>query len=414
MALTKQELERLKTGISKGYTQATLGAPEIDTISLEGDEVTKEGIREGYRQHLDELFRDCRKEVRRSSITHNALRDSASLHALNNAIRWMHYILDCRQARITDDNDFTLHKESDYKYTVNGQDGKPKYLLAHNSTGKWTCTCPGFKYRKQCKHVNALETLLQSSTTRLPQHLARVRQLEKSLSTWQERLDADPNNKIAQKNVEIRTAALEEAKKKAAEIEAMPKPTRHPRSEFLGVIPSIDKLFNGIAPYEIVGSWRRGKDTYKDVDILTPMTPGEWATLKDRITKDPNFGPAPGHTHADIGSEVIRGGYRNGDRVDYLDINRVPNKNEWGAWLLFRTGSAQFNIAMRGWLKKFGCSLNERGLIGPDGNVVASKTEEDIFNAIGIPFIEPKDREDSRKFYQEVKSLTQPAFLDNK
>lgn len=138
--------------------------------------------------------------------------------------------------------------------------------------------------------------------------------------------------------------------------------------------------------------------TYKDCDILTIMSPKEWKQLQERLEADPNFGPAPGRDRVDFGPEVIRGGYKNGDRVDYLDINRVPDPKEWGAWLIFRTGSQAFNIAMRGWLKSGGWKINERGLFNDKGELVARETEEEIFKAMGLPFIPPEQREDPSQF----------------
>lgn len=39
-------------------------------------------------------------------------------------------------------------------YTVEGSKGN-KYVVTSNSKG-WTCTCHGFQFRKQCKHVSEL------------------------------------------------------------------------------------------------------------------------------------------------------------------------------------------------------------------------------------------------------------------
>lgn len=410
--ITKEQIDKIKQGIAVGRLKAEQGIPEQEVLEVETDEWTKQGIREGYQQHFDQQFRDSVQEYKVARLRHKTLGDS-----IQHVKFCLHRVIDAynvRRAHIADALDFKLRKELPWKYSVDDLDGNHKYTITKSNSGKWSCSCTGFTYRHKCKHVDELMRQLNEGTgDRLPQHLARVRQLEKSLKVWEDRLNDPKYAKQAQKQVEARKQALDAAKKIAAEIEARPKPQRHDRSEFLGVVPLLDKLFDGLGKYEIVGSWRRGKDTYKDVDILTVMTPKEWATFKDRLQEDDNFGPAPGHTHPDFGDEVIRGGYRNGTRYDYLDVNRVPNPDEWGAWLLFRTGSAQFNIAMRGYLKKFGCGLNERGLIGPDGNVVASKTEEDIFSAIGIPYIKPEDREDARIFYQEVRKIDKPKFLEN-
>lgn len=307
-------------------------------------------------------------------------------------------------------DDYEFKKISPTEYSVD-ENGVHKYTIYKSVTGKWVCSCPGFKYRNRCKHIEQFDKILNQDSSRLPQHLARVRQLEKSLAIWQDRLNKNPNSKLFQSNVKTRQEALEKAKEIAAKIEALPKPQRHPREEFLGVIPLLDKLFEGLAEYEIVGSFRRGKSTYKDADILTVMNPNQWKKLAERLRKDPNFGPAPGHTHPDFGNDVIRGGYKNGDRWDYLDINRVTDPQNYGAWLLFRTGDAKFNIACRGWLKKFGCGLNEHGIKLPDGSYYNLPTEQAFFDWIGIPFIEPDDREGPRKFYQEVKSIIKPKGL---
>lgn len=37
---------------------------------------------------------------------------------------------------------------------VKGSTGKV-YLLERQPNGKWTCTCPGYQYRRFCKHTGA-------------------------------------------------------------------------------------------------------------------------------------------------------------------------------------------------------------------------------------------------------------------
>jgi hypothetical protein len=38
--------------------------------------------------------------------------------------------------------------------TVAGSNGKV-YTLERQPSGKWTCTCPGYQYRRFCKHTGA-------------------------------------------------------------------------------------------------------------------------------------------------------------------------------------------------------------------------------------------------------------------
>jgi hypothetical protein len=39
-------------------------------------------------------------------------------------------------------------------FTVNGSKGN-SYIVTRNSKG-WNCTCPGYQFRRQCKHVSEL------------------------------------------------------------------------------------------------------------------------------------------------------------------------------------------------------------------------------------------------------------------
>jgi len=67
-----------------------------------------------------------------------------------------------------------------------------------------------------------------------------------------------------------------------------------------------------------------------------------------------------------------------------------------GAGLLFLTGNAQFNITLRGLAKRKGMKLNRYGLYR-DGKLIASETEEDIFQALGMDYVPPKGRGSGEK-----------------
>lgn len=69
------------------------------------------------------------------------------------------------------------------------------------------------------------------------------------------------------------------------------------------------------------------------------------------------------------------------------------NDESFGAGLLFLTGSAALNIRLRSVAKGKGMKLNRYGL-WKDDKCIASKTEEDIFKALGMEFIDPKHRGD--------------------
>src|SRR5580693_2257056 len=75
---------------------------------------------------------------------------------------------------------------------------------------------------------------------------------------------------------------------------------------------------------------------------------------------------------------------------------RVVREHQLGAARLYFTGSKGHNIKLRQRALARGWTLNEYALSEVDGGkVVASETEEQIYQALGLPFIPPVLREDA-------------------
>jgi DNA polymerase (family 10) len=82
---------------------------------------------------------------------------------------------------------------------------------------------------------------------------------------------------------------------------------------------------------------------------------------------------------------------RRGLQVDL----RVVAPHQLGAALLYFTGSKSHNVKLRQRALARGYTLNEYALTALDGGaVIASETEEDVYRALGLPFIPPVLRED--------------------
>ena len=94
-----------------------------------------------------------------------------------------------------------------------------------------------------------------------------------------------------------------------------------------------------------------------------------------------------------MNAEVLK----RGDSIAQLTIKGVnvdlysATPEAWGALLLIRTGSAEHNIKLSQIALRKGMKLSHRGLI-KDGKVIAS-TEKEIFEALDLPYVEPKERE---------------------
>jgi DNA polymerase (family 10) len=132
------------------------------------------------------------------------------------------------------------------------------------------------------------------------------------------------------------------------------------------------------------GSLRRFSETIGDVDIL--VAAGDAAKVKGALLAMPLVDRVLGA--GDGKTSVVT---RRGLQVDL----RVVAKHQLGAALLYFTGSKEHNLKLRKRALARGWTLNEYALSELEGGkVIASETEEQIYAALGLPFIPPVLRED--------------------
>jgi DNA polymerase (family 10) len=139
-----------------------------------------------------------------------------------------------------------------------------------------------------------------------------------------------------------------------------------------------------------VGSLRRGCETCGDIDILaiggssTPLSPGD-PGLMERLIAYAKVDRVL--AHGDTRSSVrLQGGYQ-------ADLRLVPPESR-GAAMQYFTGSKAHNIVLRDRAMQRGFKLNEYGLFRTaDDSRAAGETEEDIYEALGLAWIEPELRE---------------------
>ncbi|AKF24857.1 DNA polymerase III [Sulfurovum lithotrophicum] len=141
------------------------------------------------------------------------------------------------------------------------------------------------------------------------------------------------------------------------------------------------KKFSGAEQVTVAGSFRRRKETVGDLDIL--------ATSKDPAKLIDYFVDYPGIkeivSHGDTRSTVIL----NSDlQVDL----RCVQAESYGAALHYFTGSKSHNIAVRIMARDMGMKVNEYGLF-KDGKRIAGATEAEMYEGVGLRYIEPELRE---------------------
>jgi DNA polymerase (family 10) len=141
----------------------------------------------------------------------------------------------------------------------------------------------------------------------------------------------------------------------------------------------------GISRVSAAGSLRRMKETVGDIDILACGKNG--AEIIRYFTRNPNAVRvlAEGETK---GSVVVRAA----GTERQVDL-RVVDESEYGAALLYFTGSKAHNIKLRGLAKDRGLKISEYGVFrGPKR--LASREEQDCYRVLKMPWIPPEMRED--------------------
>ncbi|PIR53805.1 hypothetical protein COU75_04130 [Candidatus Peregrinibacteria bacterium CG10_big_fil_rev_8_21_14_0_10_42_8] len=160
---------------------------------------------------------------------------------------------------------------------------------------------------------------------------------------------------------------------------------RFPREEVKEDVNLLIKTLQKVQKVQrcaVAGSFRREKETVGDIDILLVTTAAE--EVSDAIAALPIV-----RDIAVKGEKKISFDLHNGLRVDV----RLVKADQWGAALMYFTGSKEHNIAVRKVAIKKGWKLNEYGLFEGE-KVIASKEENDIYDALGLRFYEPKERID--------------------
>lgn len=137
-----------------------------------------------------------------------------------------------------------------------------------------------------------------------------------------------------------------------------------------------------IQEIEVAGSFRRRRETIGDLDIVAAASHPE-AVMK-QLTSFPAVERVIGS-----GETKTTVGFKDGLQVD---LRVVPHAS-FGAALMYFTGSKAHNIHLRRIAQNRELLLNEYGLFRGE-SVVASKTEEQIYRALKLPWIAPELRED--------------------
>ncbi|XP_054460620.1 DNA polymerase lambda [Anoplopoma fimbria] len=188
---------------------------------------------------------------------------------------------------------------------------------------------------------------------------------------------------------------------------------RMPREEATAIQNVLKDAAQAIDPGMVAmacGSYRRGKATCGDVDVLISHPDGK--SHKGIFSKVLQNLHDSGFLTDDLVSNE-----ENGEQKKYMGVCRLPGPgqrhrrldiivvpyNEFACALMYFTGSAHFNRSLRALAKTKRMSLSEHSLNKDvvrqgslkvyGGTPFATPTEKDVFSLLGIPYRQPHERD---------------------
>ncbi len=153
---------------------------------------------------------------------------------------------------------------------------------------------------------------------------------------------------------------------------------------------------------QYAGSLRRFQETIGDIDILATIKGIDSSSLMEHYLKYPKIFKVL--SKGDTKSSVI---LLSGIQVDL----RVVEDKSFGAALHYFTGDKQHNIKIRDLAKKRGLKISEYGVFEGE-KMVGGEHEEDIFKAVGLPFIPPELRRNDGEIEYALNNGEIPKLIE--
>ena len=167
-------------------------------------------------------------------------------------------------------------------------------------------------------------------------------------------------------------------------------------------IKDLLKTLDYVDRVEIAGSIRRMKETVGDIDVLVTTT--KPIEVMDFFT-----------TMKMVDDVVVSGPTKSTVRLKESGIDvdiRTFTDESFGSALMYFTGSKETNVELRRIAISLGYKLNEYGVFDSD-ELVAGTTEKEVFNSLGMDYIEPELRENTGEVQAAING-TLPELVDLK
>jgi len=163
-------------------------------------------------------------------------------------------------------------------------------------------------------------------------------------------------------------------------MQMVPQEVRHAREYLTSLKDQVEVILAKFGQYELCGSYRREKATSKDFDYVIACDKAAFNVLRTELEA--------------VGIKIATGkdGGMSGHLADVpIDIFR-SDPESFVTMVLWRTGSKENNIALATAAKAKGMQVLRDGVKMPDGTMIHPKTEQEVFDLVGLPYKKPSER----------------------
>ncbi|MDI6917346.1 MAG: DNA polymerase/3'-5' exonuclease PolX [Thermoplasmatales archaeon] len=167
------------------------------------------------------------------------------------------------------------------------------------------------------------------------------------------------------------------------------------------VVESLKKS-GDIEKISIAGSLRRKKETIGDIDILA-------------VSDNPEKIMSSFAGLENVKKILVKGRTKTSVMIGDIHADlRVVSRGSFGSALQYFTGSKEHNIKIRKIASDKGMKISEYGVFDRKTNKqIAGSTEEEVYNALSMSYIEPELREDRGEIEEAMKNKL-PKLIDEK
>lgn len=146
------------------------------------------------------------------------------------------------------------------------------------------------------------------------------------------------------------------------------------------------------ADWALGGSWRRKAPVIGDLDVMLVTPDGTFGDFRFPASfQAEEGGPqlARGNMHLVTEDQLLRAELGSTLHADFW----ACKPEQAGAFQMFITGPGRLNVSQRARARKLGLKLSQYGLLRADGSMIPARSEQRIYELLGLDWLEPEQRQ---------------------